>query len=81
MGKKVVNAKPSGFKTFCNVLWAIFFGWEHLLGYFLIGLVFCITIVGIPFGRQYFKLGKFMLLPLGHDFQVVEKEAAEAKAE
>lgn len=68
MGKSVVNIKPSGFKTFVNIIWAILAGWEQFLFYALVGLIFCITIIGIPFGRQYFKLAKFIILPLGHDF-------------
>lgn len=74
-GKTVQNVKPSGFKSFLNVLWAILGGWEMALGYFLTGVLFCITIIGIPFGKQYFKMGKFILLPLGKDF--VKPAAAE----
>lgn len=68
MGKKVVDSKPNGFKSFINILWAIFFGWEYFLGYGLTGVLLCITIIGIPFGKQYFKLAFFVLTPLGHDF-------------
>lgn len=48
-----------------NILWLIFFGWEMALGYLIIGAVFCITIVGIPFGLQWFKLTKLALIPFG----------------
>ena len=68
MGKKVVKVKPNGFKTFCNILWAILAGWESFLIYGLVGCLFCITIIGIPFGKQYFKIARFILTPLGHDF-------------
>ena len=78
MGKKVIETKPSGFKTFLNIVWAIFFGWEHFLSFAFVGLLFCITVVGIPFGKQYFKLAQFIILPLGHDFGV--EEAAPAPA-
>ena len=71
MGKQVVPVNVNGFKTFVNVLYAIFGGWWHFLIYGLIGCIFCITIIGIPFGRQYFKLAKFIIMPLGHDFQKV----------
>lgn len=67
-GKEVVDCKPTGFKTFINVLWLILGGWENALGFFITGLFFCITIIGIPFGKQYFKMGQFILLPLGHKF-------------
>ena len=79
MGKKVVKANCGGFKTFLNFVWAILLGWEQFLIYGLVGIIFCITIVGIPFGRQYFKLAKFILLPLGHTFAAMSPEEIEAE--
>lgn len=67
-GKRVENVKPSGFKSFMNIVWAVFFGWENFIGYGLVGLILCITIIGIPFGKQYFKIARFILTPLGYDF-------------
>ncbi|MGZ3457807.1 MAG: YccF domain-containing protein [Archangium sp.] len=51
-----------------NILWVIFGGgfviWlEYMLG----GLLLCLTIVGIPFGVQCFKLAGLGLLPFGKD--------------
>ena len=70
MGKKVVKtANHNGFKAFLNFLFFITGGIIHYLIYDLLGLIFCITIIGIPFGRQYFKLAHFCLHPLGHDFE------------
>jgi uncharacterized membrane protein YccF (DUF307 family) len=48
-----------------NILWLIFGGLELALGYFIGGIVLCLTIVGIPFGFQAFKIGVFALLPFG----------------
>ena len=48
-----------------NVLWFIFNGWWMALGNFLIGCVWCITIIGIPFGKQFFKIAKLSLRPFG----------------
>ena len=64
--KKIGNS--SFFKQLVNLLWLIFFGWEMALGYLLTGILYCITIVGIPFGMQYFKLASFVLWPIGYDF-------------
>jgi uncharacterized membrane protein YccF (DUF307 family) len=50
-------------------LWAIFGGWELALGYAVTGLLWCITIIGIPFGMQFFKSARFVLLPLGYGFE------------
>ena len=67
-GKEVREVNVTGFKTVVNIIWAIFVGWEYALAYLLIGVLFCITIIGIPFGKQYFKMVSFVLLPLGRDF-------------
>ena len=48
-----------------NILWIALVGWELCLLHLTIGLVFCITIIGIPFGMQHFKLAKLALLPFG----------------
>ena len=69
MGKQVLPTSVNGFKTFVNILWAILGGWEHFLIYGLVGCILCITIIGIPFGKQYFKMAKFIIMPLGHTFE------------
>ena len=46
-----------------NILWAVFIGWEMALGYLFSGVICCITIIGIPFGLQAFKLMKLAFLP------------------
>jgi uncharacterized membrane protein YccF (DUF307 family) len=48
-----------------NILWAVLFGWEMALGYIGVGVIFCITIIGIPFGLQWFKLTTLALFPFG----------------
>ena len=48
-----------------NIIWMIFGGLFSALGFLLLGLIWCITIVGIPFGLQCFKLAKLALAPFG----------------
>jgi uncharacterized membrane protein YccF (DUF307 family) len=48
-----------------NIIWLIFFGWEFAIAHLIIGLVFCITIIGMPFGVQHFKFAKLGLIPFG----------------
>ena len=50
-----------------NILWLVLGGLLVALYYFLVGLLFCITIVGIPFGYQLIKMGGFALWPFGRD--------------
>ncbi|MER2565146.1 MAG: YccF domain-containing protein [Myxococcaceae bacterium] len=52
-----------------NLLWALLGGGLlTALEYVLAGLVLCLTIVGIPFGVQCFKLAGLALFPFGKDF-------------
>jgi len=48
-----------------NILWIILLGWELCINHLAVGLLFCITVVGIPFGNQHFKLAKLSLVPFG----------------
>ncbi|MEM7480221.1 MAG: YccF domain-containing protein [Acidobacteriota bacterium] len=57
-----------------NVLWFLLGGFIAALGYFIGSLALCITLIGIPFGIQTFKLGVASLAPFGSE--VVEKEGA-----
>jgi uncharacterized membrane protein YccF (DUF307 family) len=43
----------------------LIFGFEMALIFAVIGLLFCITIIGIPFGLQMFKFAKLALMPFG----------------
>ena len=63
-GKKVKLGHGAG-SLILNVLWLIFGGLSLAIGSFIIGCLFCITIIGIPFGKQHFKLAKLALLPFG----------------
>ncbi len=54
-----------GKHPFANVIWMVFGGIELALVYAAIGLLWCITIVGIPFGKQCFKLARLALTPFG----------------
>lgn len=48
-----------------NLIWLIFGGFFAALGYFFGGIVLCLTIIGIPFGLQCFKLAGLVLWPFG----------------
>ena len=67
-GKEVVYGGSAG-KFFLNILWIVFGGLVCAVNCFVLGLVMCVTIIGIPFGIQYFKLGKLALMPFGATIQ------------
>ena len=48
-----------------NILWFIFGGLFSGILWLLAGLIWCITIIGIPFGKQFFKLAQLSLMPFG----------------
>ena len=48
-----------------NIIWIIFFGIPMALENLVFSCLWCITIVGIPFGLQFFKIAKLSLAPFG----------------
>ena len=50
-----------------NLIWLIFGGLFSALGYFVGGILLCITVVGIPWGMQCFKLAGLVLMPFGRE--------------
>lgn len=52
-------------KTIGNILWFLLGGLIAAIALFFIGLFFCIIIIGIPLGIQFFKLAGFVLWPFG----------------
>ncbi len=57
---------------FGNIVFFVFGGFIIFLGYVLGGIILCLTIIGIPFGFQCFKLAGGVLAPFGRE--VREKE-------
>ncbi|WP_329135367.1 YccF domain-containing protein [Streptomyces sp. NBC_01476] len=53
-------------KTILNIIWLVLCGLWMCLGYFLAGLLLCITIIGIPFGIAAFRIGIYALWPFGY---------------
>lgn len=52
-------------KLIANIIWIIFGGLFLALGWLILGLILCITIIGIPFGKQCFKFARITLTPFG----------------
>lgn len=62
---------PSGcIRIPLNLVWYIFGGlWAWLMHIFF-GALLCITIIGIPFGKQHFKLAGLSLAPFGKEVEL-----------
>ena len=63
-GKNVVYGGGAG-SFLLNLIWLVLGGFVLAIGHFALGLIYCVTIIGIPFGMQYFKLAKLALMPFG----------------
>lgn len=50
-----------------NIIWLVFGGIWIFLHYLVAGFALCLTIVGIPFGIQVFKMAQLSLWPFGKD--------------
>ena len=61
------NANHVG-NTIFNMIWIILFGWEIALAHLIHGLVLAVTIIGLPFAKQHFKLIPLALLPFGRGY-------------
>jgi uncharacterized membrane protein YccF (DUF307 family) len=63
-----VDVRASGcLYILMNVIWLLFGGLWIALTHAFFGLLLCITIIGIPFGMQHFKLTAIALSPFGRD--------------
>ena len=48
-----------------NIIWLLFGGFYSFIGYMVGGFGLCLTVIGIPFGLQLFKIGILTLWPFG----------------
>ena len=67
-GTSVEPTPPSSggcLNSILNFIWWFVGGIPIALTHLLWGVVFCITIVGVPFGMQHFKLMRLAMFPFG----------------
>ncbi len=76
-GKTVVKRADAGIASgIGNVIWFVFCGWWLALGHVVVGVVLCVTIIGIPFGIANFKLIPVSLLPMGREIVDIDQARA-----
>ena len=68
-GSKVVDKpeKHGCLDLVMNIIWLFIGGFWIWLTHIFFGVILCITIVGIPWGKQHFKLAKIALAPFGKE--------------
>ena len=62
---QVAPGRTGPLKVIGNILWFVLAGIWMAIGYVIAGVIMCITIIGIPFGIQAFKLAGYALWPFG----------------
>ncbi len=68
-GKEIRNTEVNTgcLSTLMNLIWILIGGIWISLTHVLFGLIFAITIIGIPFAKQHFKLAGLALTPFGKE--------------
>lgn len=74
-GRELVDRpnEPGCLSVFMNLIWILFGWWEIALLHLVFGLLFCITIVGIPWGVQHFKMAIASVFPFGKEVRYVNE--------
>jgi uncharacterized membrane protein YccF (DUF307 family) len=70
-GSQVIRTEMAGgcLSTLMNLIWVIFFGIWIALTHLLFGLLLSITIIGLPWGKQHFKLMAIAITPFGRTIE------------
>ncbi|WP_008311791.1 YccF domain-containing protein [Leptolyngbya sp. PCC 6406] len=70
-GKEIVEGPEVGTPliTILNVVWFFVFGWAIALNNLLWGILLAVTIIGLPFAKQHFKLMLLAIMPFGRSLK------------
>lgn len=70
-GKEVVEEEQGEgtLRMIFNLIWILLFGWEIAVAHLTAGLILAVTVVGLPFTRQHFKLISVALFPFSYDLR------------
>ena len=70
--QQVVSSPSNGgcLNTFMNIIWILIGGIWIAATHLIFGLLLAITIIGLPFARQHFKLAQLAFIPFGYDVQI-----------
>lgn len=61
------SCPPGCIRIPLNIVWLIFGGLWAWICHIIFGVMLYVTIIGIPFGKQHFKMAKLSLAPFGKD--------------
>jgi uncharacterized membrane protein YccF (DUF307 family) len=78
-GRTVVRRPDAGAgSTIGNVIWFLIAGLWLALAQIVVGIVLCLTVIGIPFGIACFKMARLALFPLGKEIVDADHPTAAA---
>lgn len=52
-----------------NIFWLLLGGIIIALIYYIVGLLMCVTLIGIPFGIRHFKMAIASIFPFGKEIR------------
>jgi len=64
---KSTDCPPGCIRIPLNLLWLVFGGLWAWICHVFFGLLLCITVIGIPFGKQHFKMAGLSIAPFGKE--------------
>ena len=64
-GQEDIGTGPLG--VIGNIIWLVLAGWWLALGHLITGLLFAVTIIGLPFAWAHLKLAGIALWPIGRE--------------
>jgi uncharacterized membrane protein YccF (DUF307 family) len=70
------STRHKGISVVGNILWFILAGWWLALEHLVVGILLCITIIGIPLGVGSFKMAGAALVPFGREVAKLDELAA-----
>lgn len=63
-GRQVIYGGGAG-SFLINIIWIALVGWWFALGYLIVGVLWCCTVIGIPYGLQIIKMAQLAFMPFG----------------
>lgn len=70
-GREIVPMPEAGslLNMILNLIWLLVLGWGIALTHLTSGLILAVTIIGLPFALQHFKLIPLALFPFGRELR------------
>jgi uncharacterized membrane protein YccF (DUF307 family) len=77
-GKAVIEGPNVGtpLVQILNIIWFFLFGWAIALNHLFWGALLAVTVIGLPFAKQHFKLMVLAIMPFGRSLETVQGQAA-----